>query len=81
MIISAVINGETLSVGDEITVKGNSREKFIVSNIVLDKLDRVKDIYAIDTALKKSIQVNKEGFVRTGRTYKMVQRLRKQLET
>lgn len=80
MILSVVINGETLNLGDEISVTGNKKEKFYVTELTLDKLDRVKDIYAIDKNLKKIIQVNKEGFVRTGNTCKKIQTLKKALE-
>ncbi len=80
MILSVVINGETLNLGDEISVTGNKKEKFYVTELTLDKLDRVKDIYAIDKNLKKIIQVNKEGFVCTGNTCKKIQTLKKALE-
>lgn len=80
-VLEGAIDGTFYRVGDEIVVHNESNKRIVcyISRIVLDKKDKVKEIYAMNTDLTEVICLNDYVHAFTGGSSKEVLKLARTL--
>jgi len=80
-VLEGAIDGTLYRVGDEIVVRNPSSKKMVyyISRIVLDKQDKVKEIYAVNIDFNEVICLTNRVYAFTGRSSKEVLKLARTL--